>query len=71
MTKLSEILVEEIAIQTDHYVRGSEEAAFGSKRIGCVELPKPLMKSIQDLVEGIHHKKKNFFLLLFSLTTVY
>ncbi|KAI9361011.1 mitochondrial small ribosomal subunit Rsm22-domain-containing protein [Pilaira anomala] len=48
----SEILVEEISIQTDHYVRSSEEATFGSKRIGCVELPKPLMKGIQDLVDG-------------------
>ncbi|KAI8095817.1 mitochondrial small ribosomal subunit Rsm22-domain-containing protein [Thamnidium elegans] len=48
----SEIIVEEININSEHYVRGSEEAAFGSKRIGCVELPKPLMKGIQDLVEG-------------------
>lgn len=48
----SELLVEEISITSEHYVRGSEEAAFGSKRIGCVELPKPLIKGIQDLVEG-------------------
>ncbi|KAG2203927.1 hypothetical protein INT47_007510 [Mucor saturninus] len=47
-----ELLVEEISITSEHYVRGSEEAAFGSKRIGCVELPKPLIKGIQDLVEG-------------------
>lgn len=48
----SELLVEEIDIVSEHHVRGSEEAAFGSKRIGCVELPKPLVKGIADLIEG-------------------
>jgi hypothetical protein len=49
----SELLVQEITVSTDPHVRGSEEADFGRKRIGCVELPKPLIKSISDLIEGI------------------
>lgn len=43
--------VREIEFNTEHHVRGSEEASFGSKRIGCVELPKPLRNGIEDLIE--------------------
>lgn len=37
---------------SEHHVRSSEEADFGRKRIGCVELPKPLIHGITELVEG-------------------
>jgi hypothetical protein len=33
------------------YTRGSFEADFGRKRIGCVDLPKPLIQGINDLVD--------------------
>ncbi|KAI8644418.1 mitochondrial small ribosomal subunit Rsm22-domain-containing protein [Parasitella parasitica] len=47
-----ELLATEISVSSTHHVRSSEEADFGRKRIGCVELPKPLIKGITDLVEG-------------------
>ena len=46
------MLVKEIPLAQEHHVRGSEEAAFGSKRIGCIELPKALSTGIADLIEG-------------------
>jgi hypothetical protein len=49
---LSKMLIQEIDLNSEHFVRGSEEAAFGSKRIGCVELPKPLKNGIEDLIDG-------------------
>ncbi|KAI9027193.1 mitochondrial small ribosomal subunit Rsm22-domain-containing protein [Phycomyces nitens] len=39
------------------FVRGSPEAEFGRKRIGCVHLPKPLAKGILDLIEAQHDKR--------------
>ncbi|SAM00979.1 hypothetical protein [Absidia glauca] len=36
---------------SEGYTRGSIEADFGRKRIGCVDLPKPLIQGINDLVE--------------------
>ncbi|KAI8353357.1 mitochondrial small ribosomal subunit Rsm22-domain-containing protein [Blakeslea trispora] len=52
----SNVLVKEVDHSDTPVVRGSEEADFGRKRIGCVELPKPLIKSITDLIEG-HDKR--------------
>ncbi|KAI7905856.1 mitochondrial small ribosomal subunit Rsm22-domain-containing protein [Cokeromyces recurvatus] len=54
--KEGELLVKEITINSVPYVRGSKEAAFGSKRMGCVELPKPMIQSITDIIEG-HDKR--------------
>ena len=48
----SELVAKEINVTSEHHVRNSEEANFGRKRIGCVELPKPLIKGIAELVEG-------------------
>jgi hypothetical protein len=47
------LVAKEINVTSEHHVRNSEEANFGRKRIGCVELPKPLIKGIAELVEGI------------------
>ncbi|OBZ86296.1 Methyltransferase-like protein 17, mitochondrial [Choanephora cucurbitarum] len=52
----SDILIKEIETSDEPVVRGSEEANFGRKRIGCVELPKPLIQTISDLIEG-HDKR--------------
>lgn len=45
---------EEIVIEDEDFeskvVRGSEEASFGRKRIGCVQLPTSLKAAIQDTV---------------------
>ena len=49
----SELVAKEINVTSEHHVRNSEEADFGRKRIGCVELPKPLITGITELVEGI------------------
>ncbi|KAI8087978.1 mitochondrial small ribosomal subunit Rsm22-domain-containing protein [Gilbertella persicaria] len=48
----SELLVKEINVSNEPYTRGSEEAEFGRKRIGCVQLPKSLVNGITDLIEG-------------------
>ncbi|KAL9540658.1 hypothetical protein MBANPS3_009557 [Mucor bainieri] len=48
----SELIAKEISVASEHHVRSSEEADFGRKRIGCVELPKPLIHGITELVEG-------------------
>ncbi|KAF7726356.1 37S ribosomal protein S22 [Apophysomyces ossiformis] len=38
-------------------VRRSEEAEYGRKRIGCVELPKPLIKAIAGLIDEHQDKR--------------
>ncbi|KAI8996926.1 mitochondrial small ribosomal subunit Rsm22-domain-containing protein [Pilobolus umbonatus] len=50
------LLVKEATLSSDPVLRGSEEASFGSKRIGAVELPKPLVNAITDLIE--RHDKR-------------
>ncbi|KAI9475794.1 MAG: mitochondrial small ribosomal subunit Rsm22-domain-containing protein [Benjaminiella poitrasii] len=48
----SELLVNEVKVTPSSYTRGSEEAAFGRKRMGCVELPKPMIECITNMIEG-------------------
>lgn len=36
--------------ETSPVVRGSAEASFGRKRIGCVQLPSSLKTAIQDII---------------------
>ncbi|KAI8366658.1 mitochondrial small ribosomal subunit Rsm22-domain-containing protein [Radiomyces spectabilis] len=43
-------------VPSEPVVRFSPEAEFGRKRIGCVELPQPLVKGITDLIND-HDKR--------------
>ncbi|KAI7872960.1 mitochondrial small ribosomal subunit Rsm22-domain-containing protein [Spinellus fusiger] len=44
-------------LTSEHHVRGSPEAEFGKKRIGCVHLPKALSQSISDLIDKQQDKR--------------
>ncbi|KAI8093636.1 mitochondrial small ribosomal subunit Rsm22-domain-containing protein [Halteromyces radiatus] len=44
------IQLQELPQSTQEYTRGSIEADFGRKRIGCVDLPLPLIQAITKLI---------------------
>ncbi|CEJ04110.1 hypothetical protein RMCBS344292_18078 [Rhizopus microsporus] len=49
--------VQEISIDSEPVVRGSEEASFGRKRIGCVELPRSLIQGVDQIIEHYPDKR--------------
>ncbi|KAI9302924.1 mitochondrial small ribosomal subunit Rsm22-domain-containing protein [Cunninghamella echinulata] len=46
-----EVTLQELPISNQEFTRGSKEADFGRKRIGSVDLPTPLIKSITQYID--------------------